>query len=308
MNKNTYFKVLDKGFLGIVDWMGNDEAVVQAARVSYGKGTKKVSDDKQLIRYLVNHEHMTPLEMCEIKLHVKVPMDCWRQWIRTRTASVNEQSTRYSEATMDKQETPPDKWRLQSRDNKQGSCGYLPEIGSIYHDGLEYRKNIDGEYFSKAEKIHHEHADKLYQHRLEHGIAREQARKDLPLSTYTEAYWKIDLRNLFHFLKLRLDPHAQEEIRSYAFVIACITKELFPIAFEAFLDYGLNSVKFSGPELIRLYSTITNNTIMFKGVSERENQEFNNKIQNLRNPRYSLNQFNINLLKNYKPDTLPDPV
>lgn len=233
--KEKPIQCLDKGFVRLVDVMGGDYSVVQAARVSYGKGTKKISEDRGLIRYLMSHKHTSPFEMVEFKFHVKVPMDCWRQWIRHRTANVNEYSTRYSLAIDDKQETSPKNWRLQSSDNKQGSNGFLSaELGSR---------------FSDKEKEFHEIARSLYQERIDAGIAKEQARKDLPLSTYTESYWKIDLHNLLHFLKLRLDPHAQYEIRTYAEAIAQIVKDVCPLSYEAFEDYSLNAVTFSGPEI-----------------------------------------------------------
>ena len=196
------FKVLDDGFVRVIDYMGSDSSIVQAARVSYGKGTKKLREDEGLIRYLIRHHHTSPFEMCEIKLHVRVPMDCWRQWIRHRTANVNEYSTRYSLAIDAAQKTKPDEWRLQAASNRQGSEGFL-----------EIEK---GKVFSAREHELHKLARKVYNERIEAGLAREQARKDLPLSTYTEAYWKIDLHNLLHFLALRMEAHAQFEIRSYA--------------------------------------------------------------------------------------------
>ena len=230
------FKVLDDGFVRVVDYMGDDSAIVQAARVSYGKGTKKVNEDRGLIRYLLRHWHTTPFEMCEIKLHVRVPMDCWRQWIRHRTANVNEYSTRYSVAIDAMQRTPPDQWRVQSKDSKQGSAG-----------NLEPQKGAE---FSESERLLQEHTRGLYEQRLAAGIAREQARKDLPLSTYTEAYWKVDLHNLLHFLRLRMDAHAQLEIREYADAIGKeIVRRWCPIAWEAFLDYQFNSQSFSRLEL-----------------------------------------------------------
>lgn len=223
------FKVLDDGFVRVVDYMGNDSSVVQAARVSYGVGTKKVNEDRGLIRYLLRHHHTTPLEMCEIKFHVRVPMDCWRQWIRHRMASVNEYSTRYSEAIDAKQQTLPNEWRSQSTNNKQGSAGYLE------HD--------TGVSLTNREFALHRLATEVYQERLEAGVAREQARKDLPLSTYTEAYWKIDLHNLLHFLRLRMDSHAQKEIRDYATVIGReIVARWVPFVWEAFEDYRLESM------------------------------------------------------------------
>jgi thymidylate synthase (FAD) len=199
------FRVLDDGFVRLLDYMGDDAAVVQAARISYGAGTKRVHEDRGLIRYLMRHLHTTPFEMCEIKLHVRVPMDAWRQWIRHRTANVNEYSTRYSVAIDAAQRTPSDEWRRQSTVNRQGSSGNLPtELG---------------ECLSAAEQELQEKARAVYEVRIAAGVAREQARKDLPLSTYTEAYWKIDLHNLLHFLHLRMDEHAQREIRAYAIII-----------------------------------------------------------------------------------------
>jgi thymidylate synthase (FAD) len=230
------FKVLDEGFVRIVDYLGSDASILQAARVSYGKGTKRVSEDRGLIRYLMRHWHTTPFEMCEIKLHVRVPMDCWRQWIRHRTANVNEYSTRYSEAIDAAQRTSPDGWRTQSAANKQGSEGFIePTLG------IE---------LSQDETSLHRLSREVYEKRLKVGVAREQARKDLPLSTYTEAYWKIDLHNLFHFLRLRMDEHAQLEIRSYANVIGNeIVSRWCPIAWEAFVDYRLKSVTLSRIEV-----------------------------------------------------------
>ncbi|MDP2885212.1 MAG: FAD-dependent thymidylate synthase [Ignavibacteria bacterium] len=220
------FKVLDDGFVRVVDYMGSDESIVQAARVSYGKGTKKVNEDRGLIRYLLRHSHTTPFEMCEIKLHLRVPMDCWRQWIRHRMANINEYSTRYSIAVDATQKTPPGEWRQQSSDNKQGSEGFMD-----LPLGME---------LSQQEQELQDHARRVYNERVEKGIAREQARKDLPLSTYTEAYWKIDLHNLLHFLVLRMDNHAQFEIRSYANVIGHeIVRRWCPIVWEAFIDYRL---------------------------------------------------------------------
>ena len=230
------FKVLDDGFIRVVDYMGNDNAIVQAARVSYGKGTKKVSEDRGLIRYLLRHWHTTPFEMCEIKFHVRVPMDCWRQWIRHRTANVNEYSTRYSVAIDAMQRTDAGEWRVQSADSKQGSAGNMePQQGAV---------------FTQSELDLQNHARKVYDERLAAGIAREQARKDLPLSTYTEAYWKVDLHNLLHFLRLRMDRHAQQEIRDYAEVMGNeIVRRWCPIAWEAFMDYQFNTAHLSRLEM-----------------------------------------------------------
>lgn len=218
--------VLNDGFVCLVDVMGDDQSVVQAARVSYGEGTRKVSDDRGLIRYLLRHRHTTPFEMAEIKFLVRVPMDCWRQWIRHRTANVNEYSTRYSLAIDAMQTTTADQWRTQATSNRQGSSGFL-DAGQ-------------GESFTTSETEFQSRARALYEERIAQGVAREQARKDLPLSTYTEAYWKIDLHNLLHFLALRMDSHAQWEIREYSRTIGeQIVKPLFPIVWEAFVDYRL---------------------------------------------------------------------
>jgi len=224
------FSVLDDGFVALVDCMGDDAAVVQAARVSYGEGTRRVSDDRQLIRYLLRHAHTTPFEMAEVKFLVRVPMDCWRQWIRHRTANVNEYSTRYSLAIDSAQATASDQWRLQATGNRQGSGDpTTPDVGAR---------------LSRAEEELQAVARRVYQERLDAGIAREQARKDLPLSTYTEAYWKIDLHNLLHFLALRMDPHAQLEIRRYAETIGReIVAPLFPLCWEAFCDYRLEALR-----------------------------------------------------------------
>src|SRR6266850_383802 len=229
------FRVLDDGLVRVVDYMGSDESIVQAARVSYGAGTKRIHEDRGLIRYLMRHRHTTPFEMCEIKFHVRVPMDCWRQWIRHRTASVNEYSTRYSVAIDSAQRTAPGKWRLQSKQNKQGSEEYLDPAR--------------GGKLSEKEAELHALSRKIYEERLAAGISREQARKDLPLSTYTEAYWKTNLHNLLHFLRLRMDPNAQEEIRAYAELIGNeIVNRWCPITWEAFLDYSMNALELSQTE------------------------------------------------------------
>lgn len=230
------FPVLNDGFVCLVDCMGDDSAVVQAARVSYGEGTKRVSDDRTLIRYLLRHRHTTPFEMAELKFLVRVPMDCWRQWIRHRTANVNEYSTRYSVAIDSMQTTLPGEWRSQAQQNRQGSGDLLPA-----ETGAE---------LTAAEQKLQETARAVYQERLEAGVAREQARKDLPLSTYTEAYWKVDLHNLLHFLVLRMDPHAQLEIREYSVAIGeQIVAPLFPVVWEAFLDYRMGSMSLSRLEV-----------------------------------------------------------
>ncbi|MDD2600088.1 MAG: FAD-dependent thymidylate synthase [Kiritimatiellae bacterium] len=235
IDSGKMFKVLDDGFVRLVDTMGGDSSIVQAARVSYGAGTKKSSEDRDLIRYLLRHQHTTPFEMCEIKLHVRVPMDCWRQWIRHRTANVNEYSTRYSLAIDSTQRTKPNQWRIQASNNKQGSDGIVDAA--------------NGALLSEREARLHAACRAEYTDRIAMGIAREQARKDLPLSTYTEAYWKIDLNNLLHFLALRMEANAQYEIREYAKTIGeKIVSQWVPMAWEAFCEYRMNAVTFSKTE------------------------------------------------------------
>lgn len=269
------FPVGSDGFICLVDVMGDDSSVVQAARVSYGDGTKQVSDDRTLIRYLMRHRHTTPFEMSELKFLVRVPMDTWRQWIRQRTASVNEYSTRYSKAIDSMAVTNSGEWRSQSSNNKQGSDGFISEwsdsenrvfqdkedgryyVNSLHEDyygGFE-EQPTPGEYLSFIEESFHELAKAVYNERLNMGVAREQARKDLPLSTLTEAYWKIDLHNLLNFLSQRMDSHAQKEIRDYANVIGNeIVRPLFPLVWEAFEDYRLGAVTLSrlDVEMLRL--------------------------------------------------------
>ena len=265
------YPVLNDGFICLVDVMGDDSAIVQAARVSYGKDEHlDHSKDRSLIRRLMMDSHTSPFEMVEFKFKVRVPMDCWRQWIRHRTANVNEYSTRYSEAIDSQQTTLPEEWRLQAKDNKQGSSGFLEEWPKEarydynsdrdsstlrFKDNcslteLDYKGELtSGKVLSKHEEDLIWYARQVYEQRLLFGVAREQARKDLPLSTYTEAYWKCDLHNIFNFLRLRLDSHAQLEIRLYAQAMYEIVKQVCPIACEAFEDYVLNSVKFSAMEM-----------------------------------------------------------
>jgi len=267
------FPVLDDGFVRVVDYMGDDGSVVQAARVSYGAGTKRVHEDRGLIRYLLRHAHTTPFEMCEIKFHVRVPMDAWRQWIRHRTANVNEYSTRYSVAIDAAQRTAPDQWRLQSADNRQGSAGCLP--------------SDQGATLTKAETELQALARRTYDDRLAAGVAREQARKDLPLSTYTEAYWKVDLHNLLHFLRLRMDDHAQEEIRAYAALIGeQIVAKWMPLVWEAFTDYRRQSMYLSRVEIDIVSAMAAGSPERAKSIvdsiaSKRERQEIEQKLKTL---------------------------
>ena len=264
------FPVLNDGFVRVVDYMGSDSAIVQAARVSYGKGTKSVNSDAGLINYLMRHRHTTPFEMCEIKLHIRIPMDALRQLIRHRTANVNEYSTRYSEAIDSVYKVGMGEWRKQSADNKQGS-------GEFFHyaEGIEFSRDQDNliriskEYYSK---------------RINSGMAREQARKDLLLCTYSELYWKIDLHNLLHFLQLRMDNHAQYEIRQYAEVMGNIVKEWCPLAWKAF-RYRQKAIVLSAAEQTALSAIITNvygiNEVEKLFDSKGEYQEFRDKLKSL---------------------------
>lgn len=229
-------KCLDHGFIRLLDVMGDDTAIVQAARVSYGKGTKTVSKDRGLIRYLMRHEHTSPFEMVEFKFHCKMPIFVARQWIRHRTANINEISGRYSILPTEKYIPETGNISFQSDDNKQGrSEEKVPD--DIIRSSLDLIK----ESYEVSEKAYHE--------LLEKNIAREISRICLPLGQYTEWYWKIDLHNLLRFLRLRLDQHAQMEIRVYAEAMRDLIKPIVPLTWEAFEDYSLNAYRFSGPEM-----------------------------------------------------------
>ncbi|MER3451049.1 MAG: thymidylate synthase (FAD) [Thermus sp.] len=230
--------VLDKGFVRLVDQMGGDQAIVQAARVSYGEGTKTYREDKALIDYLMRNRHTSPFEMVEFKFHVKAPLFVVRQWFRHRTASVNEISGRYS--ILKEEFYEPKAWRRQAKENKQGSEGGFQD-----EEAVSLLREAQGT------------AYRTYQALLEKGVAREMARFTLPLNLYTEFYWKQDLHNLFHFLKLRLDPHAQWEIREYARAIAEIVKAHVPLAWESFEEHVLEGANLSRSELKALRGLLT---------------------------------------------------
>jgi len=267
------FKCLNLGFVRLIDVMGDDSSIVQAARVSYGKGTKTVNEDRGLIRYLMRHRHTTPFEMVEFKFHIKLPIFVARQWIRHRTANVNEYSGRYSEMKDEFYIPELEQIRFQSQINKQGrSEETLDENTS---------KEILQLLVANQVKSYDD-----YKTLLDKGLTREIARITLPLSNYTEWYWKIDLHNLFHFLKLRLDSHAQYEIRVYAESIANIVKIVVPLAWEAFEDYQLNSLYFSKQELkiIKKYLDINSLEQLENNdnLSKRELNEFNDKISKIK--------------------------
>jgi len=250
-------KVLDHGFVRLVDYMPQkdlDSAIVQAARVSYGDGTKTSRGDAGLIRYLMRHWHNTPFEMVEFKFHIKMPMYIARQHMRHRMASVNEYSARYS--IVPEQYYNPDTLRGQSKVNHQGSEGTI---------------DIDGDRTTTMNK-HFDNSFEIYKYLLDDGVCREQARGVLTQSTYTEFYWKIDLHNLMHYLRLRLEPGAQKEIRDYANAIYQLIQPLVPITMKAFVDFRMNAIQLSGPEI----EAIANGTPI-ESIGER--REFEEKLK-----------------------------
>jgi len=224
-------KCLDKGFVRLVDSMGGDDAIVQAARVSYGQGTSKVSQDRGLIRYLMRHRHTTPFEMVEFKFHCKMPIFVARQWVRHRTANINEYSLRYSEARDEFYYPEPKNIQFQSALNKQGRSGEVPP--ALKQKVLDYFKENSERSFT------------MYQDLNEAGVARELIRSLLPVNIYTEWYWKNDLHNLLHFIGLRSDSHAQYEIRVFSDAMAHYVKEKAPFAWEAYQDYVVHGMRFS---------------------------------------------------------------
>lgn len=243
----TPLPVLDHGFVRVIDYMGTDSAIVQAARVSYGKGTKKVNEDAGLINYLLRHRHTTPFEMCEIKFHIKLPIFIARQWIRHRTANVNEYSGRYS--IMDKEFyiPAPEQLASQSRLNHQGRGDVLE--GAEAHRVLQLLKQDATQVYSHYEEMLNMDADENILDENKSGLARELARMNLSLNYYTQWYWKIDLHNLLHFLALRADSHAQYEIRVYAEAMLKILKAWVPITYAAFMDYRVGGANLSAKGL-----------------------------------------------------------
>ncbi|MDJ1407725.1 MAG: FAD-dependent thymidylate synthase [Candidatus Midichloria sp.] len=268
-------KALDHGFIRLIDYMGNDAAVVQAARVSYGSGTKKINKDKGLINYLMRRWHTTPFEMCEIKFHIKLPIFIARQWIRHRTANVNEYSGRYS--IMDKEFYVPEIKDLaaQSQTNKQGrSTDVLSAEES--HRVLEMLKDDARQcydHYMEMLNLNEETQEILDPNKT--GLTRELARMNLTLNYYTQWYWKTDLHNLLHFLRLRADDHAQYEIRVYADIILDIVKKWVPFTYEAFLDYRLNAVNISGKSVAVIKKKLAGENVTAEdvGISKREWQE-----------------------------------
>lgn len=258
--------VLDHGFIRVIDYMGDDNAITQAARVSYGKGTKSVKNDEGLIRYLMRHWHSTPFEMCEIKLHVKLPVFVARQWIRHRTANVNEYSARYSILDREFYIPAPEHLAAQSVINNQGRGEAL--------QGDEAARVLE---FLKADSNRaYDHYEEMISEDGQQGLARELARMNLPANIYTQWYWKVDLHNLFHFLRLRADSHAQYEIRVYADAICDVVKDWVPFAYGAFEDYRMGGAQLSGRgvECLRRMLSGEQVTQETSGMSKGEWREF----------------------------------
>ncbi|MEM8840948.1 MAG: FAD-dependent thymidylate synthase [Pseudomonadota bacterium] len=262
----TAVPVLDHGFVRAIDYMGDDAAIVQAARVSYGQGTKKARDDSGLIRYLMRHWHSTPFEMCELKLHVKLPVFVARQWIRHRTANVNEYSARYSILDREFYIPEPAQLAAQSQVNNQGRGAVL--------EGAEAARVLE---MLKADSTRcYDTYEAMLSTEGQDGLARELARMNLPMNIYTQWYWKVDLHNLFHFLRLRADAHAQYEIRVYADAIAQMVKDWVPAAYGAFADYRLGAVQFSAKGMAALRRMLAGEAMDAEkaGMSAGEWREF----------------------------------
>jgi thymidylate synthase (FAD) len=271
--------VLDHGFVRVIDYMGDDSAIVQAARVSYGKGTKMVNEDKGLVNYLMRHRHSTPFEMCEIKFHVKLPIFVARQWIRHRTANVNEYSARYS--IMDKEFYMPNSEHLaaQSTINRQGRDEILQgEQATRVLDLL--REDALRAYQHYETMLNEDSAGNVLDPTLP-GLARELARMNLPVNFYTQWYWKIDLHNLMHFLSLRADPHAQYEIRAYADVMLEVLKKWVPITYEAFMNHRMGAASLSAKGLAVVKALLKGQHLdqVSSGMSPREWRELHEMLE-----------------------------
>ena len=265
--------VLDQGVIRVIDYMGDDGAVVQAARVSYGRGTKKISEDRGLIRYLMRHHHTTPFEMCEIKFHIKLPVFVARQWIRHRTASVNEYSARYSILNREFYIPAPEQLSTQSQENRQGRGNVLQGDEAVRVLDI-LREDSARNYADYQEMLNEDDEGNVIDPKR-NGLARELARMNLPLNIYTEWYWKCDLHNLLHFLSLRADPHAQHEIRVYADAMMEALRAWVPITAEAFEDYRLGGVHLSRAGLEAVKRMIAGEKVSAKncGIAPREWRE-----------------------------------
>ena len=262
----TAYPVLDHGFVRVIDYMGDDAAITQAARVSYGKGTKAVSNDEGLIRYLMRHWHSTPFEMCEVKFHIKLPVFVARQWIRHRTANVNEYSARYSILDREFYIPAPEHINAQSVVNNQGRGQVL--------EGEEAQRVLE---ILKADSTRcYDNYEAMISQDGQDGLARELARMNLPANVYTQWYWKVDLHNLFHFLRLRADAHAQYEIRVYAELMCDLVKDWVPFAYSAFEDYRMGGANLSGKgvDCIRRMLKGEEVTQETSGMSKGEWREF----------------------------------
>ncbi len=259
-------KVLDKGFVRLVDYLGGDARIVQAARVSYGEGTKTVREDKGLIDYLIRNEHTSPFEQVILTFHCKMPIFVARQWVRHRTARLNEISGRYSIMRDEFYLPDPEQVRLQSKRNKQGR----DDETVPFDEAIQIIERLEKEQIETY---------KGYEEMLERGLARELARVNLPLSLYTEWYWQIDLHNLFHFLRLRMDEHAQYEIRVYAEALAKCAKAVAPLAYEAFEEHILHSVRFSKSECRALAEMLEGRQ---PEMEERAQRVFNAKLEKIK--------------------------
>ncbi|MCV2447557.1 MULTISPECIES: FAD-dependent thymidylate synthase [Paracoccus] len=258
--------VLDHGLVRVIDYMGDDSAITQAARVSYGRGTKSVSNDEGLIRYLMRHWHSTPFEMCEVKFHVKLPVFVARQWIRHRTANVNEYSARYSILDREFYIPAPEQLAAQSTVNNQGRGEVL--------QGDEAARVLD--LLREDAMRSYDHYEAMLSQDGQQGLARELARMNLPANVYTQWYWKVDLHNLFHFLRLRADAHAQYEIRAYAEAMCGIVRDWVPLAYAAFEDYRLGGVQLSAKGVEALRRRLSGETVTLEnsGMSKGEWREF----------------------------------
>ena len=262
--------VLDHGFVRVVDYMGDDSSIVQSARVSYGKGTKKVSTDEGLIKYLMRHWHSTPFEMCEIKYHVKLPIFIARQWIRHRTANVNEYSARYSILDKEFYLPSPEHLAAQSKNNRQGRGNIIE--GDQAKKVLNLLKKDAEQTYDNYEMMLNERYDGSIINEKDTGLARELARMNLTLNTYTQWYWKTDLLNLMNFLRLRVDHHAQYEIRAYADVMLETLKKWVPITYDAFLDYRVGGTEVSAKGKIVIQKLIKGEKVSIEetDLSKRE--------------------------------------
>ncbi len=273
------FPVLDHGFVRVMDYMGDDSAIVQAARVSYGKGTKKVNEDRGLIHYLLRHAHTTPFEMCEIKFHIKLPIFVAREWIRHRTANVNEYSGRYS--ILDKEFYIPSQEHLgaQSTSNRQGR-GHLLSPEQAHYVMALLREDAE-QLYAHYEELLNEDSEGNIRDPNKDKLARELARINLSVNFYTQWYWKIDLHNLMHFLALRADPHAQYEIRAYAEVMLSLLERWVPFTYEAFIQYRKEGARFSKNGLAALKKLLKGQKITQEesGMTKREWQEFSEMLE-----------------------------